>query len=145
MGFTDQTIELHEKLHELIPHRPPMVMIDSLVKAEGDRCETVFQIKADNIFVHDNHLPEAGLIENIAQTSAAGFGYQFVSKNEPIPVGFIGSVQKLKIFNLPKVGDCLKTVVSFTHSVMNISVVEGFVYNQDSIIAQCHMKLVLQD
>ncbi len=145
MGNANKIIATKEALFGLIPQRPPMLMIDALVKADEKEFETTFTVCENNILVENNRFTEAGLIENIAQTSAAGSGQQYINRNEPIPLGFIGAVQKLKIFHLPKVGDKLNTTVTLAHKVMNISVVKGIVYNQGKIAAQCDMKLFLQE
>ncbi|MCG8334182.1 MAG: hydroxymyristoyl-ACP dehydratase [Proteobacteria bacterium] len=145
MGITDQIVAKGDALLELIPQRPPMIMIDSLLKVDEKEFETAFTIKGDNILLENDRLSEAGLIENVAQTSAAGSGQQYIDKNEPIPLGFIGAVQKLNIFHLPKIGDTLKTTVTLTHKVMNISVVKGIVTNGNRVAAQCDMKLFIQE
>lgn len=145
MGIADQIIAKGDALLKLIPQRPPMVMIDSLLKVDEKEFETEFTVREDNVLLENDRLGEAGLIENIAQTSAAGSGQQYINKNEPIPLGFIGAVQKLKIFHLPKIGDTLNTTVTLTHKVMNISVVKGIVTNGNKVAAQCDMKLFLQE
>ena len=145
MGDVNQKIDPCETLFTYIPQRPPMVMIDTLVKADKTEYVSLFEIKADNIFVEGKYLREPGLIENIAQTSAAGLGSQYRARGQSIPLGFIGAVQKLEIRALPEIGDCLKTVVNLVHTVMNISVIDGMVYNQGTLIAHCSMKLVLQE
>jgi 3-hydroxymyristoyl/3-hydroxydecanoyl-(acyl carrier protein) dehydratase len=122
-----------------------MVMIDALLKADATEYVTEFSIKSDQLFIQGQRLLEAGLIENIAQTAAAGFGQHYVQTNRPIPIGFIGAVQNLKIAALPEVGDCLQTTVNLTHTVLNISVVKGTVRVNGKIAAHCDMKLFLQD
>lgn len=144
MGDADQIAISGNQLFDLIPQRPPMILIDALVKATDTEFESVLTVTAENLFVKDHQLQEAGLVENIAQTSAAGFGRKHVMKNQPIPIGFIGAVQNLNIVQLPQVDDQLKTVVHLTHTVGNISVVKGTVYNQDRIAAECDMKLFLK-
>ncbi len=145
MGTTDQIIAKGDALFELIPQRPPMVMIDTLLRVDEKEFETLFSVREDNILLENDRLSEAGLIENIAQTSAAGSGQQYIEKNKAIPLGFIGAVQKLIIFHQPKIGDTLKTIVTLTHKVMSISVVKGIVTNGDKVAAQCDMKLFLQE
>ena len=55
-----------------IPQKPPMVMVDKLIFAEEKKVVTSFLIRRDNIFCSDGVFTEAGLIENMAQTAAAG-------------------------------------------------------------------------
>ena len=57
------------KLNELLPQRPPFVMIDRLVSCDEVYAVTELTIREDNIFLEDERLTSSGLIENIAQSS----------------------------------------------------------------------------
>lgn len=127
-----------------IPQQPPIVMIDELYESDGATTVTRFLVKADGLFVEDNQLKEPGLIENIAQTAAAGTGYQFIKQEEPIPVGFIGAIKHLQIFQLPKVGDILTTQVTVLDTVLDITLIKGEIQLNNTIIASCEMKIVLK-
>lgn len=145
MGDVEQVIAQGEALLDLIPQSPPMVMIDGLIVSEENLFKTRFQIEADNVFVANNRFSEAGLLENIAQTAAAGFSYQNRAGNKPIPIGFIGAIQNLRIHELPPAGVHISTVVTVKHAVMNIVVINGTVSCKESVIAQCDMKIVLKN
>ncbi|MCQ2146993.1 MAG: pseudouridylate synthase, partial [Bacteroidales bacterium] len=60
---------------DILPQRPPFVMIDALNAYEESRVDTSFVVREDNILVKDGFLSEAGVMENIAQTCAARIGY----------------------------------------------------------------------
>ena len=62
-------------LKELIPQRPPFVMIDKLLSCDMVVTTTELEVREDNIFVADGRLTAEGLMENIAQTCAARMGY----------------------------------------------------------------------
>jgi len=130
---------------DLIPQRPPMVMIDQLELCTIDITITNFTIKADNIFCKDGMFNEPGLIENIAQTAAARAGYIAKQKNEEPVVGFIGSVKRLKINALPKVGSQITTSVESMHDIGNVSIVKGIVKQNNEVIAECEMNIFLQE
>ncbi len=55
-----------------IPQKPPMVMVDRIVEINDMTTVTAFLIRADNVFVDNGLFREPGLIENIAQSAAAG-------------------------------------------------------------------------
>ena len=145
METDHQLIASGDKLLELIPQRPPIVMVDALTGFEEERFQTRFLVKDGEILVENGKLTEPGLIENIAQTAAAGVGYKYTRKNKPIPIGFIGAVQKLRIFDLPLVGQTIDTVVEILHVVMDIRVVSGKITCNNRSIAQCELKLFLND
>ncbi|MBU2515185.1 3-hydroxyacyl-ACP dehydratase [bacterium] len=118
-------------------------MIDSLTDSNGILYTTEFRIQSSNIFVDNGHLTEAGLIENIAQTAAAGLGYGFYQQNKSIPTGFIGAIQKLKIVELPDVNKKITTSVKVTNTVLNLTVISGTIQYDGKQIASCDMKLFL--
>ena len=130
---------------DLIPQRPPMVMIDQLELCTIDITITNFTIKADNIFCKDGLFNEPGLIENIAQTAAARAGYIAKQKNEEPVVGFIGSVKRLKINALPKVGSQITTSVESLHDIGNVSIVKGVIKQNNEVIAECEMNIFLEE
>ena len=91
-----------------------------------------------------NFLGGPGLVENMAQTAAAGTGYKAQQDGKPAPVGFIGALKNLKVNMLPKVGDTLTTEVVFKMQVMNAHIVESVVKVNDEEIASCELKIFLQ-
>ena len=64
-----------ENILELIPQRPPMVMIDRLMSCDEKQVVTELLIRPDNIFIDHKGFTSPGLMENIAQTAAARTGY----------------------------------------------------------------------
>ena len=59
---------------ELVPHRPPMLLLDRVLSYDGECvvCETV--LGPDSPFVEQGHVPAVVGIEYMAQTIAAGAG-----------------------------------------------------------------------
>ena len=62
-------------IFNLIPQRPPMVMVDKLFECNDQKALTGFEIVADNILVRNGQFSESGLIENIAQSAALMTGW----------------------------------------------------------------------
>ena len=83
---------------DIIPQRPPFVMIDNLKHCDMMKTVATFTVRADNLFCENGRLNACALMENIAQTCAARMGYikQYVLK-ENVKLGFIGSVKNMKI------------------------------------------------
>ncbi len=127
-----------------IPQRPPFVMVDELLFDGAAITRTTFVVKADNIFLQHGRLEAAALVENIAQTAAAGAGYKAVLHQEAVKVGFIGAIKGLKVFALPALGDTLVTETKLVNTVFNVSIVEGVVKRGDEVLATCEMKIFLQ-
>jgi predicted hotdog family 3-hydroxylacyl-ACP dehydratase len=127
-----------------IPQRQPIVMVDTLVSVTEKVTETSFVVKAGALFVEDGVLQEAGLIENIAQTAAAGVGYQCAVNKEEVPVGFIGAVKNLTVEYLPKVGEVIRTRVEVLEEIFDMSLIKGESFVGGKTVLACEMKIVLK-
>ncbi len=124
-----------------IPQKPPMVMVDRLIEVNDQAPVTEFLIRDDNVFVENGVFREAGLIENMAQTAAAGAGAKPEMAGKEARVGFIGGIRNLAIHSLPKVGDCLETRITMLHEVFDARIVQGEVLLQGHVIASCELKI----
>jgi predicted hotdog family 3-hydroxylacyl-ACP dehydratase len=128
---------------ELIPQRPPIVMVDNFLSLEEGISYTDFTIREDNVFLDGGKMTECGLIEHIAQSAAARVGYIFRSQGEDVPLGYIGSVNKMTVKSLPSLGDTVRTSIVVIQEVMGISLVEAHTWIGDEEIADCKMKIFL--
>ncbi len=118
-------------------------MVDSLVDATETGFESQFTVRTDNIFLEDDTLMEPSLIENIAQTCGAGFGFlQSHGAGEP-RLGFIGAITKLMVHKLPRLHDLIETKVSIVYSMENIFVAKGENFCNGERLLECEMKIVL--
>ena len=138
-----------ETVLTLIPQRPPMVMVDKLIYSDEQKTITVFNIKEENIFCSSGHFLEAGLIENIAQSAALRTGWTAMHragfKMKKPPVGVIGAVKNLRIFRLPEVNTEIKTEITVLTEIFNATLISGRVKAGDEVLAECEMKIFLQE
>lgn len=134
-----------EDIVSLIPQKPPFVMVGKLLYADDEMTRTSFTVATDNVLSENGFFTEAGLVENIAQTAAAGAGFKALKENEPVRAGFIGAVNNLEIFDLPKTGDELQTEVRIKDRVFNVIIVSGTVRCGDKLLAQCEMKIFITE
>jgi predicted hotdog family 3-hydroxylacyl-ACP dehydratase len=74
---------------ELVPHRPPMLLIDSLIEAGEDYSICTASIRLDSVFLGDEGVPAITGIEYMAQAVAAHGGYLDRLKGEAVKVGFL--------------------------------------------------------
>lgn len=132
-------------LKELIPQRPPFVMIDRLVSSDAVFSMTELEVRPDNLFVDNGRMTAAGLVENIAQTCAARIGYINLNSGEAVKIGVIGSISNLNIARTPKVGEHLVTTIKLLEEVFQVTLVEAMVKSDDEVLAQCNMKIALTD
>jgi 3-hydroxyacyl-[acyl-carrier-protein] dehydratase len=126
-----------------IPQKEPMVMVDEVLSHTGIETVTRFVIRNDNVFVDKGLFTEPGLIENMAQTAAAGTGVATAMQDKEAPVGFIGGISRLKITALPPSGAGLVTTATVMHTVGNATIIRAEVNSGDDTIASCEMKIFL--
>jgi len=127
-----------------IPQKPPMVMVDHIVAVNDKTTVTSFLIREDNIFIEDGFFREPGLIENIAQSAAAGIAAKSEKTDEEPKLGFIGAIRELKIHRLPRAGDEIRTSVTVTHEILNATVVTGEIRLHDELLAACELRIFLE-
>jgi 3-hydroxyacyl-[acyl-carrier-protein] dehydratase len=133
-----------ENITSIIPQRAPFVMIDSLITANETGFNTEFKIHSDNLFLENGILSESSLIENIAQTCAAGFGYlnSLIEGGEP-KLGFIGAVTHVQVIDSAKLDDVIETTVQILSTFDTIHLVEGTAKSNGNTLLSCQMKIVL--
>ena len=133
---------------ELLPQRPPFVMVDRLTYDDETSTRSIFTLREGNLFCSGGRMEEAGLIENMAQTCAARMGYR--ARTEPqsdgmVRVGFIGAIRGITIVRVPLVGEVLTTTVEVKEEIFSTSLVETKVEIGDEVIASGSIKIFLTD
>jgi predicted hotdog family 3-hydroxylacyl-ACP dehydratase len=131
-----------DQIEAYLPHRAPFIMVDNLIDATENRFETNFQVLPENIFLEDGKLREFALIENIAQSSAAGIAFLNRSASSKPKDGLIGGISKLIVHAFPKVNDKIYTVVIKLHQLGNMYLLRGENYADDQKLIECEIKLV---
>lgn len=106
-----QTIDIKKYL----PHRAPMLLVDTILSIDENEVVTTFKINSDNIFLKNDTFVESGLIENAAQTCSAIVAQPLFTskkkflKNDLKVIGFISAIKNLKVHQLPAVSSEIHT------------------------------------
>ena len=122
-------------IEKLLPQGPPFILVDELLGSDVSGAKTRFRVTADNPLVENGRFGVGGLIENMAQTAAAGAGYAARAGGGPLTGGAIVSVSNLEIARLPAVGEELLTAVTVTGRVADIIVISGTITCGQDLIA----------
>lgn len=83
-------------IEQLLPHRPPMLLIDRLVQSDGVITVCEVTIGPHSMFVQAAGVPAFVGIEYMAQTVAAHGGYQSYLEGQPIVVGLLLGTRRLE-------------------------------------------------
>jgi predicted hotdog family 3-hydroxylacyl-ACP dehydratase len=74
---------------ELLPHAPPMVLLDEVLGYDGGRLQALVTIRDDSMFCRGDGVPAHIAIEYMAQACGALAGIEARSANRPVRVGFL--------------------------------------------------------
>lgn len=127
----------------LIPQRPPFIMVDKVQSCNETDAVTEFAVCEDNIFLDDNKLAPAGMIENMAQACAARMGCINRLRNEAIKIGFIGDIRNLMIYRQALLGENLLTHVHIIMEVLDTTLASVVTKVGDETIAEARIKIAL--
>ena len=134
-----------ENILTYIPQRDPICLVHTIYECSEESVKTGFMVEADHFFINENALSEAGIVENLAQSCAAQAGYVCSLRNIPPKVGFIANIKDLKIHSLPPVNAEVITVVKQKAFVMNVSLVIATSTCNGEPVAECEMKIFIQE
>ena len=141
------TSRVISKIEELIPQRSPIIMVDELVRVDGDECLCQLTIREDNYFLlPDKTLTETGVIEHMAQSASAFAGYRTMLDGASCPpVGYIGEVKHFHIHRRPRLNDTLHTSIAMGLTIGGVTMVSASTRCGDELIAETQMKIFLPE
>lgn len=134
-------------IHNFLPHREPMLMVDYILELTKEKVVTSFEIKENNVFVRNNEFAEVGLIENLAQTCSSILGQSFFENPdiETKVIGFITNIKKIEVFALPKVGDKIISRASLISQFENICNIFCETFLHDELLIRAEINLFIQE
>jgi len=73
----------------LLPHRPPMILLDEVVAWDGAILAASLTIRKETLFLEADGVPAHIGIEYMAQTCGAFAGAQALDRGEKVRIGFL--------------------------------------------------------
>ena len=138
------TVTLPLDAERLIPHRPPMRMIDELLEGGPGFGRARVRFGLDHMGVADGLVLEAALVECVAQTMAAALGYAALQEpqesGEP-PLGMLTGVSDFTIHHRPEADATLLIEAREIKKLGRMRLVSAQVSCQDQIVAEGQLKL----
>ncbi len=132
----DHIIQLPLDADKLVPHKPPMRMVDKLVAVREKTSATEVTISKDTIFVGpDGMLDEVAYLEIIAQSMAALKGFKNLKDKTPLEGSLLGA-RKIKIYGTARVGDTLRASLYKICDYGELGVIRGEVYKGEQLLAE---------
>ena len=129
---------------EILPQREPFLFVDRLVSYDDRETVTSFTVPAEHLLVEDGRLTASGILENMAQSSAARIGYlcKYIL-HVPVRIGYIGAIRNFRVHRLPAAGETLATTILFREDVFGITLADAVVRVGEEIIAEATLKTAL--
>jgi predicted hotdog family 3-hydroxylacyl-ACP dehydratase len=131
---------------KVIPHRPPMRMIDALVEWSDGSASGVVVFEEGHMAVHDGLVTEAALVECIAQTVAAMEGAKRAASGPPAgnaaeKPGMLCGVSDFVVARRPRAGEQLEIRVQVQKRLGPMLLADGQVLCNGHVAASGSLKL----
>lgn len=126
----------------LVPHRPPMLLVDTLLERDGDRATASAVVPQNGICVDPDQgiLPEF-FIEVIAQTMAAVNGYDALCAGKNPQDGFLVGIDEFSFEAVPALGKTIRIEVEKTFEFGAVKIIRGQVFDEDMLLASGTIKV----
>jgi predicted hotdog family 3-hydroxylacyl-ACP dehydratase len=96
-------------LYDLVPHRPPMLLIDEVAAWDGAQAECLVVLRDDSPFVEAGRVSAMLAVEYMAQCVAACAGLQAHTQGKGVRVGYLVGAREIILPEEPlRVGDVLR-------------------------------------
>lgn len=141
-------------ISNFLPHREPMLMVSSVLEISDETMTTQFYISSSCVFLKNGTLSEPGLIENAAQAASGVVGQSFFKKDDfegdgNKLVGYISSIKKIEIFQLPKVGNTIITrarlISRFDTGVATLCSLSAETFLEEKLIVSSTMNFLIHE
>lgn len=131
-------------LHRLLPHRSPMLLIDTVLSYTEQSIVCSYEVVQNSLFVIDSIFSESGIIEHMAQTVAVHTGYSGYLNQHPTREGYIGAIKSVKVMRLPKLGQVLTSEATILYSAMEMTLVAITSIVNEVPVARAEMSTILK-
>ena len=126
----------------LLPHAPPMLCLDRLVRATDDEAEAEVLLRQGHILLNARgRLESCGMVELAAQCAGAGLGYARRLRGLEPRLGFLVEARRFAVTGAAGTGDLLRVTTARAAEVMGVALVEAAVYAGDRRIASGQLKV----
>lgn len=129
---------LYPAVETLLPHRPPMLLVERILDVEEKTGLAQAQIPSDHLFLRkDGTLSPEAYCELIAQGFGVCESWRRVQKGLTIDGGgFLASLRDVQFFAPAHMGDILTIRTEKTEECFDTHIVSGEIFCRDKKLAQ---------
>lgn len=137
-----QPIILPCPAEQLLPHRPPMLLIDTLLERNKDKAVASAKLDENNIFFSKEHgLLSEYFIELVAQTMAAANGFDALQNSGMVKDGFLVGIETFSLHHETHGDDIFRVITFKDMEFGQMQVIDGQVFAGSNCIASVRLKL----
>jgi predicted hotdog family 3-hydroxylacyl-ACP dehydratase len=129
---------------DLVPHRPPVRLIEHLLEVHAAAGRASATVRADSLHVNaDGTLDPTAHLELMGQTFAAAKSWRDRQQGRPPRVGFLAGATGMDCLDTARIGDQLTIAIKQTGTFGAFAMLEGHVHRHARRIAGGRLKLWL--
>lgn len=125
----------------MLPHRPPMLLVETLMARQGNRATVRAMLPAAGIGLSDGRLMPEYLIELIAQAAAAVSGYDALSLGRPAGGGMLAGVDGFVFPGRAVPGRVVRIETEEKCAFGALRLIHGEVFDGDELLAAGDIKV----
>ncbi len=138
----DEIVCLPLAVDDIIPQKPPMRVVDTLVKTGERSGEVTATVLENTPFVRENGIiDDAIYFEMMAQSIAAVNGFKQMGGSQSAPEGYLLGAKKFEILGTACVGDTLNISVYKYARFGDFGIVKGTVSRNSTVLARGEIKI----
>ena len=138
----NEIIALPVEASNLVPHKPPMLIVDRLLEVRERASISELEVSKDLIFIgEDGRLDEVSYPEIISQAIAAQDGFKKLGNNNSGSEGRLLGIKNLEILGYAQIGDTLRVSVYKVAKYGEFGVIQGEVLKGTEVIARGEIKI----
>lgn len=131
-----------------------MLMVTKIIAIDKETVTTEFKVAKDCIFVKNNSLMEAGIIENAAQSCSSIVGQSYFAEDDlegegNTVIGFISGIKTAHIYFLPTVTDTLTTkahlISRYGSDNFSLCTMECQTWTGKKMVAECTLNFLIRE
>ncbi len=136
------TLSLPLAAEELVPHRPPMLLVDRLIEVDGKNGIIEARVGRDSLLTDSaGRLEDVALIEIMAQSYATLKGYLDRRDQLPVRQGFLVGIKKIVRHASAGTDDLLRVHMRTIAELDDFAVAEGEIRRLGEVVAQGDIKV----
>ncbi len=142
----EDIVHLPVDVSRLVPHKPPMLIVDKLIEVNERASVSEMEIAKDTIFIGENgKLDETSYPEIISQAIAAQNGFKNLGNQGGSSEGFLLGIKNLEILGSAGAGDRLRVSVYKVAKYGEFGIIKGEIFKEGNLIASGEVKVWQRD